>query len=237
MIHRDPETSVRTCQSDAKWAVVIDDQLFPMPRKVLTREQMLQQAGKPTDHALVRDRSSTHDQLIEPGATIDLAQGNVFRLLPPCTTVQSSCDAPPKLAFILDDAFEVTVTGEQTLESLLGLFNANSTCELVRDNESPDDEPLKSGEKIRFEDGPVFSEKVTQLTILVNKNEVKLDRKRQTGGSIKKAAIAQGVKIDMGCVLYSIKCDGSMSASIGDNDRVDVVPCMEFRCVAPDDNS
>ena len=82
MIHRDPKLPVRTCVSAPKWFAVVGDQIFPMPRREITRNVLLQQSGLPADHVLVRDRQSQHDELIPVGATIDLGVGNVFRLLP-----------------------------------------------------------------------------------------------------------------------------------------------------------
>jgi hypothetical protein len=58
-----------------------------------------------------------------------------------------------------------------------------------------------------------------------------------TGLEVKQTAIAQGVSIDVGCVLYRLKKGGGLGPAIGDQDRIALKKCDEFRCVAPDDNS
>lgn len=154
--------------AEAKWAVVIDDQLYPMPRRIMPLEQILAQAGLPCTQPIVRDRNSPYDEFIQPEATVDLGEGNVLRTAskPP----EGACGAAaPKLAFVLDDSFEVTINPNQTLESLLGLFSLGSDCELVRDYESPEDRGIAPGENVQFHDGPVFSKRQKKgVSIIVN---------------------------------------------------------------------
>lgn len=169
MIHRDPKQSVRTCVSDPKWFAVVGDQLFPMPRREFSREVLFQQTGLDDGHILVRDRNSQHDELIPPGEAIDLGEGNVFRLLPPCTVVHSSCDAQAKIAFAIDDHFEVTVNPNQTKNSIRGLFGLDETCDFERDFESPNDQELAEGEPVLFSDGPQFTKlAITMVSVIVN---------------------------------------------------------------------
>jgi hypothetical protein len=66
---------------------------------------------------------------------------------------------------------------------------------------------------------------------------VTFEKRRDTGLEIKKVAIAQGVAIDLGFVLYRRKHDGALGSAIADGEHVVLRKCDEFRCVAPDDNS
>ncbi len=141
----------------AKWAAVIGDQLFPMPRRQLKARDILAQAGASTKATLTRDFNSPNDVGFELDAEVDLAEGNVFRI------VVSACDRrhtvpneSPKLAFIVDDRWEVTVQPKQTAESLRGLLGISNSVELFRDFESPNDEQIEEHERITFQDGPVF---------------------------------------------------------------------------------
>ena len=157
MISRDSTGPVRTCVSEPKWFAVVGDQPCPMPREQITREVLLQQSGLPDNHVLVRDRSAEHDEVIVPGSAVNLADGNVFRLLPPCSAISSNCDAKPKLAFSVDDHVEVTLNPNQTKDSLLGLFGLDADCVIARDLESATDQPIDNDDHIQFADGPVFT--------------------------------------------------------------------------------
>ena len=238
MIHRDPKKPVRKCRTDAKQALVFDDRVYPMPRRKLTRELILEQLGKPLDSVLVRDLNSEFDEMIPSGA-VDLALGNVFKVLSSCAVVAPPpCHAKPKFAFVVDDRFKITLTPKQSLASMIGLFGLEVGCKLFRDLESPKDEQIADGDTICFEDGPVFTVKQNVLVVVrVNNNDVKLKSGKITSRELKTLAIKQGVIIDLGCVLFAKKPDGSLGPAINDDECVVVKECLEFRCVAPDDNS
>ena len=186
----------------------------------------------------MRDYASPNDIGFDPDADVDLADGNVFRTDSGCKCSREiPCDAPPKLAFVADDHWEVTIQPEQTGKTLRGLLGIPGDAELLRDHESPKDEPIGEGEKIEFADGPVFIMRGGTITVKVNNNPVKFTNCRVTGLEIKQTAIAQGVRIEVGFVLYPVKPDGGAGAAIGDSEKVKLSECDEFRCVAPDDNS
>ena len=96
-----------------------------MPRQKLAARDILDQAGVGRDFVLVRDYGSPNDVVLEDDALVDLAEGNVFRVIPRCEAApQPHCTGSAKLAFVCDDAWEVTLIGKQTghsLERLLGL--------------------------------------------------------------------------------------------------------------------
>jgi hypothetical protein len=74
------------------------------------------------------------------------------------------------------------------------------------------------------------------VTVLVNEKPVALDGKKQTGLSIKEAAIAQGIPIQLDFIL-SIELGGGKTKLIGDDDRIEVHPHDRFLAIPNDDNS
>ena len=72
--------------------------------------------------------------------------------------------------------------------------------------------------------------------ILVNEKPITIDGQKQTGSSIKKAAIKQGVDIKPDFVL-SIERGGGKTDLIGDNQEILVKDGDRFLAIADDDNS
>lgn len=228
----------QNCSPAPKWAALITDTLFPMPRRKLAARDILDQAGVGRDFVLVRDYGSPNDVVLADDALVDLAEGNVFRVIPRCEAgPQQPCTGPAKLAFVCDDAWEVTLTGSQTGHSLKRLLGLPDDAELLRDYESPNDKLIGDGEHVIFADGCVFTSRRVSFTVKVNNNDVRFTKRRVNGLEIKQTAIAQGVSIDVGCVLYRLKPDGGLGAAIRDDEAVTLKPCDAFNCVAPDDNS
>lgn len=222
-----------------KWAALVNDRAIPMPRRVLTAQTIKDQADIGAGFVLVRDYQTRNDVVVADDAELDLAEGNVFRVIPHCEAAPSPtpCHEPAKLAFVMDDEWEITLAPRQTGASLRRLFELSPEVELLRDYESPHDEPIADDEPANFADGPVFRTERLTVIVKVNNNPVKFHKRRVTGLEIKQTAIAQKVKITLDCVLYKVKPDGSLGASIGDAEKVTLRDCEEFRCVTPDDNS
>jgi hypothetical protein len=131
-----------------------------MPRRKLTARDILDQAGVGKEFVLVRDHGSQHDVVLDDDAVVDLADGNVFRVIPRCEAgPQAPCKESAKLAFVCDDAWKVTLIGKQTVHSLKRLLGLPDDAELLRDFESPHDEKLEDGDAVNFADGPVFTAK------------------------------------------------------------------------------
>ena len=86
------------------------------------------------------------------------------------------------------------------------------------------DEDVKGG----IDDGKV--------EIALNDKPVVLDGSKQTGESIKKAAIDQGVNIKEDFVL-SIELGGGKTELVGDNEFIEVHPNDRFLAIENDDNS
>lgn len=75
-----------------------------------------------------------------------------------------------------------------------------------------------------------------KVNILVNEKPVTLDGAKQTGSSIKKAAIEQAVDIKPDFVL-SIEQGGGKTNLIGDNEEIVVKEDDRFLAITNDDNS
>ena len=74
------------------------------------------------------------------------------------------------------------------------------------------------------------------MFIHVNHKEVKIDGPRASGLEIKKAAIEQGVVIQLDFQLAMLDAEGKQQI-VGDNDIVEVSDKSEFFATASDDNS
>lgn len=165
-------TSAGHGKSEPKWAAIVDDRLAPMPRRRLKAADILHQSGAKKDVALVRDYNSPNDIAFDPEATVDLAKGNVFRTSAQCERRHDiPSEAPPKLAFVVDDRWEVTIQLHQTGSTLRGLLSVPEDMHLLRDFESPVDEPIDDNERLVFADGPVFitrKRNPQDVTIVIN---------------------------------------------------------------------
>ncbi|MCB1276781.1 hypothetical protein [Prosthecobacter sp.] len=226
------------CRPAPKWAAVIEDRLFPMPRQKFVARDILDQTAFGPDVVLQRDHNSSNDVVIDDGQIINLGDGNVFRVIPRCEAKPSSeCVEPAKRAFVLDDEWKVTVIPAQTGRTLKRLFDLPDEVELLRDYESPNDVVIANDEHVHHAEGCVFTARKLVLTIKVNNNPVRFTKRRVTALEIKQTAIAQGVQIGEDFVLHAITPDGNQGPAIPDDKKLVLKPCDEFRCVAADDNS
>jgi hypothetical protein len=143
-----------------------------MPRQRLSAGDILFQASAAANLILVRDFNSPNDVGFTPTAMVDLAEGNVFRLAPGCVQQNEvRPDAEPKLAFFVNDQWEIVTRSGQTVASLRGLFELGDDADLLRDYESPRDELLEDDDNVRFVDGPVFITRPAtehKVTLIVN---------------------------------------------------------------------
>lgn len=148
---------IPACQADPKWAALVDDRPIPMPRRRVKVSVIRDQANIPANRALVRDHASPNDPIISDSDEIDLADGNVFNSIPACDlTSRPHCTGVPKLAYFVDDRWEVVVRNEQTGRSIRDLFALSAETSLLRDHESPLDVPIKPDDSASFVSGPVF---------------------------------------------------------------------------------
>ena len=224
------------CRPASKWAAVLNDRVLPMPRRMVLAKDIKHEAGIGPDFALVRDHNSPHDVVFADDAKIDLAEGNVFRAIPTCEVAPTpACHEPAKLAFVVDDAWEVTINPNHNGETLRHLFALPPEVKLFRDYASPEDELIGDSDEIRLADGPVFRTEGLVITVKVNKTPVKFTKRRVTGAEIKETAAKQGATIPPNSVLYKVTPEGLKP--IADTEIVKLKDCDEFRCVTTDDNS
>lgn len=159
-------------QATPRWAALVEDQLVPMPCQRLAAADILFQASAPANMTLVRDFNSPNDIGFTSTTVVDLAEGNVFRLVHRCTERNEvRPNAEPKLAFVLNDRWEIVTRTNQTVASLRGLFELGNDVDLLRDYESPRDELLDDDDNVRFAEGPVFATRPAterKVTIIVN---------------------------------------------------------------------
>lgn len=149
---------VSNCGSAPKWAALLKDGLFPMPRRKLTARDVLDQSGQEQEVVLVRDHGGVHDVTFDDNDSVDLADGNVFLVVPRCEAKPSArCTEPAKRAFICDDEWKVTLVSQQTGKTLKHLLGLPADAVLLRDHESPNDSPVGDDERFEFQDGPVFT--------------------------------------------------------------------------------
>ncbi len=85
-------------------------------------------------------------------------------------------------------------------------------------------------------EGGQGDEQVRLISILVNERDVRLSGATQTGLSIKQAAMAQGVPIQLDFVL-SIERGGGKTELVPDNKTIRVHPHERFLAIPNDDNS
>lgn len=78
--------------------------------------------------------------------------------------------------------------------------------------------------------------KLKEVEVTVNGRAIKLPKDELTGLEIKKAAIAQGVPIELSFILQ-LELPNGNSRVIGDNDPVKIRPHERFTAIANDDNS
>jgi hypothetical protein len=101
------------------------------------------------------------------------------------------------------------------------------------------DDPIKAGEIVRIADGDHFFSKALpkkDLHVTVNRTHtVTLHGARQTGLTIKEAAVAQGVPIHVDFLLS--RKTGAKFEPIGDDEQIRAHDEDEFRAVDGDDNS
>jgi hypothetical protein len=221
------------CAAEAKWAAVIDDQNIPAPRRRLKVKVLLEQANAKPGEVLVRDLNSEHDVALQPEQEIDLAEGNVFYVLPECEAPKpTGCHAAAKLAFVVDDRPEETPRANETGRTLRDLFGLAPEVLLFRDYQSPQDQPIGLEDAVRFVDGPVFytrRHKPFTVTITINGKPYELHQEKASVAELKKLA-----GIPLADVLVKI-VNGQM-VPLDDNAVVEL-HCGEVFVSHPRDNA
>jgi len=155
-----------------KAAAIVNDTLLPMPDFSIRVAVLREQSSIPEGHALFRDHNSEDDPQLPDNGMVDLRNGNVFYSAPPGQRgPRESHPAPAKLAYVVDDRWEVVIKSAQTGQTLRDLFALAPDLELLRDFHSPDDAVVAPSDDASFGAGCVFRTRrhVAALTIKVNK--------------------------------------------------------------------
>lgn len=179
-----------SCSPAPKWAALIDDTPIPVPQREVRVSVLLFQASASPGHVLVRDHGGEQDVPLAEDEVVNLEQGNVFYLVPACDVpARCHCTKPAKLALFVDDRPEITLNPNQTGKSIRELFSLTDQVNLLRDVESPHDEPVGLTDPVPFGRGPVFitRRQHTQFKIIVNSKpftEADGVKRRMTGRQI-----------------------------------------------------
>jgi len=225
------------CRPAPKRAIIVNDQLFPMPGRFVKVAAIKEQANIPKDHTLIRDHNSPHDEIMPENGVADLAGGTVFYSMPACDVKpRSACDAPAKRVVDVDDRWEIVVKPDQNGRSIRDLFNLSGEVELLKDFESPTDEVISDDTSVNLADGEVFRtrKRTDLLTIIVNK---------------KKFNTTQGVKpemtgLEIATLVYDkpedtvvFKIEGTNEIPVGLAEKIKIHECEEFKVIRKNVNA
>jgi len=167
----------------ARWNALIEDTLVPAPQRFVKASVLLAQAGIPAGKVLVCDHGGEQDVAVGHDDLVDLARGNVFYVVNTCDAPsKEKSTKPAKLALFVDDRPEITLNPSQTGKTVRELFGLRDDVNLLRDYESPHDEPVGITDAAPFKRGPVFITRRQHetLTIIVNGREKIVKQKQLT---------------------------------------------------------
>ncbi len=160
----------------AKWFLLIDDVPLAVPAPLVRVSVIKAQASIDAGKRLVRDHNSPDDVLLGDDQTVDLREGNVFYTLEADEVggERGRCEAPAKLAMLVDDRAEIIGTPHQSGRSLRDLFAVPADAALLRDFDTPHDEAITDDQRVEYHDGPVFYTRrhhrpPSALSIIVNR--------------------------------------------------------------------
>lgn len=145
------------CRPASKWMAIVNDRLIPMPERCVKVAAIREQAAVPKDYALLRDHNSPNDVVMPDNGVVDLGDGNVFYTELLCEVKpRPKCSEAAKLAYSVNDRWEIVVKPEQTGRTIRDLFKLPDNVELLRDFKSPHDEVIGDNDSADFREGPVF---------------------------------------------------------------------------------
>ncbi len=230
-MNKTPETDKKQDGAAPKWAAVINDALIPMPKSNIRAVVLREQSGIPKEQVIVRDHNSSDDPIVQENERIDLGAGNVFYSVPACDAQsRANCTAAAKLAYVVDDRWEIVTRSDQTGRTLRDLFDLNDDVDLLRDYESPNDQLINDADRAQFGDGCVFRTRQQQhkLFIIVNKRrygERDGVKDRMTGREIASLASdqPQNTRVE--------KISGEAPQEIGLDETIDIHCGDEFRVI------
>lgn len=215
---------------DARWAAVVDDILVPMPQRKVPVSVLAAQASVPESFVLVRDHNSPDDFVLPDGGVVDLAEGNVFYRLDRCgVQPRGECRAPAKLAFVLNDRFEVTTRTDQTGRTLRELFGVAAHAKVFRDREGPADDEIAGETAARFGDGPVFIAREVQAELKITVNARVFTEHDGVKAEMTGRMVAALVAENPDCTRVFFVSDGNRE--VGLDERIRISGCEVFEVV------
>jgi hypothetical protein len=206
--------------------IYIDGEPVMVQHRHLTGAQLRALVSPPADNVWL-DVADAQDQPIAPGSTVRIEREMRF------------FTDRPRTIYIDKVPYEVR-TAALTEAQLRSLPTPPVPDDFGLWKDIPDDldYPIEEGEVVFITNGDRFFTKLLvkrQIHLTVNRRQVTVHKARQTGASIKEAAIAQGVSIQMDFLLS--RKAGAKFSPVGDDEQIRVHDGDEFRANDGDDNS
>jgi hypothetical protein len=214
-----------------KWTALINDCLVPMPRQIVRVAMLREQGSIPAGHGIFRDHNSENDPPVAENGSVDLAAGNVFYSDVACERAAGEpSHAPAKLAYVVDDRWEVVIKPEQTGRSLRDLFALSGEVELLRDLESPDDLPMADAASAAFHRGCVFRTRRHQAVLEIKVNRLRFTEKDGVKPLMKGREIAKLVEEHPDQTKVE-QLTAAGPKPVGLDEEVTIVRCDEFKVI------
>ncbi|KDE96780.1 multiubiquitin domain-containing protein (plasmid) [Mycolicibacterium crocinum] len=207
--------------------IYIDGEPITVKHRRLTGAQLVALVTPPADHVWL-DIADAQDESIAPTEVVAIEENIRFYTDRPRTIYIDKIPYQVRTAVLTETQLRDLPT--PPIADDYGIWK-----------DIPDDldDPIKAGEIVHIVDGDRFFTKALpkrELHVIVNrKHTVTLHGARQTGMSIKEAAIAQDVPIQLDFLL-SRKTSAKFD-QVGDDEQIRVHDGDEFRAVDGDDNS
>ena len=167
--HLAEQTQVRP--SGERWCVLIEETVVPVPQRRVNVSVLSDHAKIPAGNVLVRDHDGESDTTLVGEELLDLAEGNVFYVLPSQEAPpRNTASAPAKRAIFVDERFVLIEHPNHTGRTVRQLFGLALEVGLYRECGAPEDHHIGLEDSACFHDGPVFRthRKHSKLEIIVN---------------------------------------------------------------------
>lgn len=149
--------------------------------------------------------------------------------------MDTKAESRKKLTITIDGIEYTTRDDDQEAAALLRLTGRDpEVYDLARVKPNGELQVFRDGRVIELKDGDTFVSVI--FGVKVNDTFVELDKRRQTGATIKEAAINAGVPIERDFVLSEVRPNGEQKI-VADDREINVKYGDEFWAVPGDDNS
>lgn len=149
--------------------------------------------------------------------------------------MDTKAESRKKLTITIDGSEYTTRDDDQEAAALLRLAGQDPDIyDLARVKPNGELQVFRDGHVIELKDGDTFVSVI--FGVKVNDTFVELDKRRQTGATIKEAAVNAGVPIEQDFVLSEVRPNGEQKI-VADDREINVKYGDEFWAVPGDDNS